>query len=85
MKKPKFIRLRFFIILLFLFPFVSIGQMSGIYTLGSSGNDSFFSFSHAVNNLKKGVSGPVTIYVSAGVYFDQVLIPAIPEHPIPIL
>jgi hypothetical protein len=78
MKKPKFIRLRFFIILLFLFPFVSIGQMSGIYTLGSSGNDSFFSFSHAVNNLKKGVSGPVTIYVSAGVYFDQVLIPAIP-------
>jgi len=51
-------------------------QLSGVYTIGSSGN--YADFNAAVNALvSSGVSGPVTFNVQQGTYTQQVSIPAI--------
>ncbi len=54
----------------------SFGQMSGNYTLSSTGN--FTSFDAAVDSLiKNGVNGPVVINVTAGIYNQSVTVNAI--------
>ena len=67
MKKCFFLALSLFIATL-----VS-AQMSGTYTIGSSGSN-YTSFSAAVSALSAGVSGPVTFQVAPGTYEEYVTI-----------
>jgi PKD repeat protein len=62
----------------FLFPFLAGAQMSGNYTICSSGCN-YSSFGAAVSDLQSnGVNGPVTMNVAAGDYNETVYIYYIP-------
>ena len=51
-------------------------QLSGNYTIGSSGN--YQSFNQAVDDLvNNGISGPVIFNIQTGTYNEQIIIPAI--------
>jgi hypothetical protein len=59
-----------------LFATQATAQLSGTYTIGSTGN--YTSFTAAVNALTtSGVSGPVTFNIQAGTYTEQIQIPPI--------
>ena len=63
----------FFLTLSLLFATLVNAQLSGTYTIGSSGSN-YTSFSAAVSALSAGVSGPVTFQVAPGTYEEYVTI-----------
>ena len=63
----------FFLTLSLLFATIVNAQLSGTYTIGSSGSN-YTSFSAAVSALSAGVSGPVTFQVAPGTYEEYVTI-----------
>lgn len=63
----------FFLTLSLLFATLVNAQLSGTYTIGSSGAN-YTSFSAAVSALSAGVSGPVTFQVAPGTYEEYVTI-----------
>ncbi len=64
------------IFILLLFPTVISAQLSGTYTIGTTGN--YSTFTAAVSALTtSGINGPVVFYVDSGTYNEQITIPAI--------
>ncbi|MCF8296459.1 MAG: T9SS type A sorting domain-containing protein [Saprospiraceae bacterium] len=59
-----------------MFPLFLFAQLSGTYTIGTSGN--YSSFTAAVAALtSSGISGPVVFNIAQGTYNEQITIPAI--------
>jgi len=55
---------------------ISLGQLSGAYTIGAGGD--YTTWTEAVDTLvSQGVSGPVIMNVFNGIYVEQITIPAI--------
>ncbi len=53
-------------------------QLSGTYTIDTTGSGNFLSFTEAVDSLiSQGVSGPVVIQANDGTYNEQIVIPQI--------
>lgn len=53
-------------------------QLSGTYTIGTSGTEDYVTVQEAVDSLEsQGVTGPVVMEISTGNYPEQVTIPAI--------
>ncbi|MFC2111052.1 hypothetical protein ACFLQ5_01230 [Bacteroidota bacterium] len=65
-----------FIIPSLLFPFKADAQLSGVKTIGTSGE--YPTFNASVTALTtNGVSGPVVFNIASGIYTEQVTIPYI--------
>jgi PKD repeat protein len=64
--------------LLLITSFFAQAQLSGTYTIGSSGQRNYASFTQAIDTLKsQGISGPVTFNVATGTYYESLTIPEI--------
>lgn len=62
---------------LILSPFVSYGQLSGTYTIGSE--EDYTTFQQAADALmSQGIDGPVVFQVASGTYTEQLVIETIP-------